>query len=249
MAKARSPQYPTIGLREAVQKVMAIYEADYQNPIPRGIAAQHMGYNTLNGKSLGVLSALGKFELLEGRGDQTRVSDLAVTIIAHQPGDPERIEAIRHAASGPELFKELESRYPGGKASEGALRSYLLTQKFIPSAADTVIRSYRETMDFVEEQTRGYDVAPTAPKGPVVQHSTAEASILALPVRSGGGMEQRTAEEIANIRVSKDCAIRLIADGPYSKRSIEALVKNLQLQLELGTYDNEEQPPKSAQAQ
>ncbi len=59
-----------------------------------------------------------------------------------------------------------------------------------------------------------------------------------LPVVSGN-------TEIANIRVSKDCAIRLVADGPYSKRSIEALVKNLELQLELGTYDeapDEEDP-------
>ena len=46
--------------------------------------------------------------------------------------------------------------------------------------------------------------------------------------------------EIANIRVSKDCAIRLVADGPYNKRSIEALVKNLELQLSLGTYDEVE---------
>ena len=56
-----------------------------------------------------------------------------------------------------------------------------------------------------------------------------------------GAIVTRTAaeHEIANIRVSKDCAIRLLADGPYNKRSIEALVKNLQLQLELGSYDEE----------
>lgn len=50
--------------------------------------------------------------------------------------------------------------------------------------------------------------------------------------------------EIANIRVSRDCAIRLLADGPYTKKSIEALVAQLNLGLELGTYDDPE--PKSS---
>jgi hypothetical protein len=36
------------------------------------------------------------------------------------------------------------------------MRSYLLTQKFIPSAADAVIRSYRETKQLVEAETTGY---------------------------------------------------------------------------------------------
>ena len=71
MAKARSPGYPAIGLKEAVEKAKGIYEEDYQNPIPRVVAAQHMGYASLNGKSLGVLSALIKYGLLEGRGDET----------------------------------------------------------------------------------------------------------------------------------------------------------------------------------
>src|SRR5688500_17327576 len=104
MAKARSPQYPQIGLKEAIEKVSAIYRKDYQNPIPRAVAAQHMGYTGLNGKSLGVLSSLFKYGLMDGRGDETRVSALAVQIIAHAPGTKERAEAIQLAAWEPSLF-------------------------------------------------------------------------------------------------------------------------------------------------
>jgi hypothetical protein len=159
MAKARSPQYPAISLKEAIEKVRAVYDNDYQNPISRSVVAKHMGYNGLNGKSLGVLSAVGKFGLLEGRGDETRVSDLAVRIIAHPTGTPERAEAITEAAGNPELFAELDARYPNGKASEQAIRSYLLTQKFIKPAADAATRTYLETKDFVCSETR--DVLPS----------------------------------------------------------------------------------------
>ena len=72
MTKARSPQYPSIGLKEAVEKITAVYNKDYQNPIPRSVAAKHMGYDSLHGKALGVLSTLAKFGLLEGRGDENR---------------------------------------------------------------------------------------------------------------------------------------------------------------------------------
>jgi hypothetical protein len=77
-------------------------------------------------------------------------------IIAHPPGSPERAIAIGTAAIFPELFKTLEVRFPG-KASDQALRSYLLTQKFIPSAADAVIRAYRETKALVEDEGGAYD--------------------------------------------------------------------------------------------
>ena len=181
MAKARSHAYPAIGLREAVDCVADIYRNDYQNPIPRLVAAQHMGYNGLNGKSLSVLSALSKYGLLEGRGDDTRVSNLAVTIIAHPPGSAERAAALKSASEKPELFAELDSRFQGGKASEQAIRSYLLTQKFIPVAADAAIRSYRESKELVDAEGGEYHIpAPkegnvtiTVPSAPLVTSSIA----------------------------------------------------------------------------
>src|SRR5688572_18372750 len=91
--KQRSPQYPAIGLKEAIEKATLVYNQDYQSATTKEAVASHMGYQSLNGKSLGVISALSKFGLLEGRGDQTKISDLAVVIIAHPPGAPERVEA------------------------------------------------------------------------------------------------------------------------------------------------------------
>jgi len=153
---------------------------DYQNRIPRSVAAAHMGYASLNGKSLGVLSALIKFGLLEGRADDTRVSDDAVTIIAHPPGSPERVAALREAAARPDLYSELDKRFGAGKASDQAVRSFLMTQKFIPAAADAAIRGYRETKQLVEGEAGGYSAemaasetglsnslaGPTGPTGP-----------------------------------------------------------------------------------
>lgn len=172
MAKTRSPEYPAIGLKEAVERVKLVYEKDYQNKVPKAVIATHMGYKGLNGTSLPAIAALAKYGLLEGRGDETRVSDLALAIIAHPPGTHERVEALRTAATNPELFAELGAKFPGGKASDAAIRSYLLTQRFIPAAADTAIRSYRETIQLVEAESGGYVEPEGKPEAPAMTPHT-----------------------------------------------------------------------------
>lgn len=163
MTKARSPRYPVIGLAEAIEKTRLVYAADYQNRIPKRVIAEHMGYGSLNGKSLGVISAVIKYGLLEGRANEMRVSDEGLTIVAHEPGSAERIDAIRAAARRPDLFAELDSRFPDGKASDSAIRSYLLTQrKFLPNAADVAIRAFRETQELINTESINFGSTETS---------------------------------------------------------------------------------------
>jgi hypothetical protein len=153
MSRSRSPNYPQIGLKEAVQRVSGVYKRDYQSTLTRDLAAERLGYSGLNGKSLAVLAALGKFGLLEGRGEETRVSDLAVRILAFPPGAPERRAAVRDAACRPELFGELDQRFAGGQATDGSIRAWLATRGFIPPAAEAAVRAYRETKLFLESES------------------------------------------------------------------------------------------------
>jgi hypothetical protein len=243
MAKVRSPQYPAIGLGEAIKKIAAVYGKEHQAPTDRGVIAAHMGYNSLNGKSLGVLSALGKYGLLEGRGAEYRVSDLGLKIIAHQPGDPERVAAIREAASKPELFAELEKR---GKSSPQAIRSYLLMQKFLPAAADTAIRAYRETNQVVEAEEKGYDStseeeAFEALTGVAI--GNAEEIRKHMPLRNrppppppGNEGKVRIMEgerELTTGLLSKESSFRLIVRGKVGVREIERLIRKLELDKEI----------------
>ncbi len=171
MSRSRSPNYPQIGLKEAIHRVANVYRSDYQAPLTRDLAAERMGYSGLNGKSLAVLAALGRFGLLEGRGERTRVTDLAVRILAFPPGSAERRAALLEAANRPELFVELDERFPRGQASDAAIRAWLITRGFIPPAAEATVRAYRETKQLLEAEG---DVGPPAvPSAPPIE--TAEA--------------------------------------------------------------------------
>lgn len=158
MSRSRSPNYPQVGLKEAVQRVTNVYKCDYQSMLTRALTAERLGYSGVNGKSLAVIAALGKYGLLEGRGEEIRVSDLAVRIIAHPSGSAERRQALAEAAGRPELFQTLDQRFPRRSASDGTIRAFLMTQGFIPPAADTALRAYRETQQMIEHES-GLEVA------------------------------------------------------------------------------------------
>lgn len=152
MSRSRSPNYPQISLKDAVARVTGVYKRDYQTDIPRVVMADRLGYSGLNGKSLAVIGALSKYGLLDGRGDVLRVSDLALRIIAHPPGSAERHAALVEAASRPALFQELDQRFPGGRASDAGIRAFLLTRGFIPPAAETALRAWRDTKHMLEAE-------------------------------------------------------------------------------------------------
>jgi hypothetical protein len=152
MGRNRSPSYPQIGLRDAVQRVKSVYDRDYQNVLTREVAAERLGYSGLNGKSLAVLAALGRYGLIEGRGDEVRVTDLAARILAYPVASPERGDALAEAARKPALFGRIDERFAEGAASDAAIRGWLVTQGFIPPAAEATVRSYRETKQFLAEQ-------------------------------------------------------------------------------------------------
>lgn len=156
-SKVRSPNYPTIGLRDAVARARKIYDQEQRHPADRSTLAKALGYGGINGASVTLISTLVKYGLLEpaGERDHMRVSPIAMDILLHDRGDAERVQAVRRAAFRPPLFAELRDRYPGGMPSEQNLRNYLTKRGFSQRAGDAAVRAYRDTMSFLNEETEG----------------------------------------------------------------------------------------------
>jgi hypothetical protein len=167
MAKSRSPNYPSIDLAEAIEGVRKVYAKDYKNKIDKGVVARHMGYGSINGKSLGVISALSKFGLLDGRGD-LHVTDDAVTILVDPKASSARQQAIRRSALRPALFAQLHTHFGGTVPSAENLSAYLQKNGFTPQAAQLAAKSFRDTMQFVTREAGDTDAQPDNPP-PAVQ--------------------------------------------------------------------------------
>lgn len=170
-AKTRSPNYPAISLEEAIQRLKTIYEKQQRYPAAREVLAQIMGYKGLNGASAAVVSALSKYGLLEGYGETLRVSELGQELALHRKGDKEYTQALRTAASMPAFFQELRDQYPSGLPHDHSLRAALIKRGFNPKAIDGAVRSYRDTMDFVEAETGNLVLDTEEEERPTIKRS------------------------------------------------------------------------------
>lgn len=165
MARIRSPNYPGLSLPEALSRVQKIHAAENHLAAPRHVVAEHLGYGGINGASSKVISAIGKYGLLEEvNGDKVKVSPLAMSILF--PKSPsEKSDAIREAAFKPALFSEIAQEWEGSQPSDGNLKSFLVRRNFATDAIDRVIQSYRETMELVARESGAYD-SPKPGGGP-----------------------------------------------------------------------------------
>jgi hypothetical protein len=147
-----------MSLRDAVDKARLLYQAIGRNSTTREVIARSMGYAGLTGTSATTISALNKFGLIDGRGDEVRVSDRAMAIL-NPLSDAERATALREAAMEPALFRELSERFTGAHLNEELLKNYLLRNGFALSAVSGAISAFKETMEFVRGLGSWHDSA------------------------------------------------------------------------------------------
>lgn len=237
--KLRSPRYPIIGLREAIEKATLVYKKDYRNKIPKSLVAEHIGYSGLNGKSLGIISTLTKYGLLEGSRESMWATDRLVDIVERERGEDDRILAIKEAALAPEPFMDIHKQFPE-KASDQAIRAFLISKRqYLPDSAARLIRSYRETQELVEEETKGYE-SVNEPENPIQmqtpQHTHPAPAIreAAAPVVASAGRDagrilmSEDEREWARGALSRETSYRLVVAGSFGPKEIGKLIKLLE---------------------
>ena len=103
---------------------------------------------------------------LEGRGDETPVSQRALNIVVHDACvHPESgFELMREAAFSPDLFGEIVERCRGGNPSDAAIRAHLLSRLalFASAARYSALRAYRETTGLLNAEEEAYKSANPA---------------------------------------------------------------------------------------
>lgn len=221
MARIRSPNYPAISLPDAIERTEVIHKTDGKKPVPREVIAKHLGFGGLNGASLTVLSALGKYGLIEPVGSgEARVSDLAMRIMYPHDPDEQRV-AIEEAAFRPALFAKFREKWPDRPPSEETLRSYLIREGFSQSAVNQVIQIYRETFDMAAPRGQGHDSdAPPVQEPRMEPHRPTTHSTLPPPPPPPG----------RPFTVSFDGAVLSGTFALRTARDIDRLVKVLQAQ-------------------
>lgn len=148
----RSPAYPSTGLRDAIGAVAKIYAPYRLANVDRTVAAKLLGYSGMNGPAAKAQAALAHYGLVQRAGKgELRVTERAKAIL-YPNSDEERFSCLSDAASEPDLFRELQERFPDMIPPEDGVVAYLHRKGFNQSAIRPAAKAYLDTMLFLEEE-------------------------------------------------------------------------------------------------
>jgi len=242
----RSPNFPQVSLAEAIDNIRLVYQREGRSKMPKLSAVKPLGYTSINGRSLGVLAALRAYGLLDGRGDDVRVSDDAITILNAPKDSEERADAIRRAFEAPPAFAVLRSKEG---ASADTLRWHLIKANFRDDAADKLIKVFLESRDLVNAEAGSYDsgasepeAAPESGFNPSLNDMMNQLMPFPKPKdppagRSGGeqmGLAMGVHERVLTSgMLSKQATFRVVVSGPVGEPEIERLLRKLEMDKEI----------------
>jgi hypothetical protein len=232
MAKVRSPNYPSMSLGPALEAVRPAYKSENRNKMSRSVLGKHLGYSSLNGRALGKIGAVRAYGLLDGSGDELRISDDAVVALNAPNGSAERTSALGRLALKPTLFQELKKEFPDSLPSLDNLKFSLIKRQFTPDAAEKAAKSYLATMNLVAGVQDAYN--PPDGEDETEDPEVSEVSVTPPPKVLGNKAKVMAGErELTTGLLSKDANFRLIVSGPVGVKEIERLIAKLELDKEI----------------
>jgi hypothetical protein len=150
----RSPAYPFIGLRDALERLRQFHKIERKNAAYVHVAVSHWGYKQKSSGGIQTIAALKAFGLLHdiggGKERKVQLSDLGLRIVQDErPESPERDQLIKKAALMPKIHATLWNKYHAEPPSSDNLKHELKVDfGFNPNVVDDFIKEYRDTISY-----------------------------------------------------------------------------------------------------
>jgi hypothetical protein len=223
--RVRSPRAPKHSIGEAIAFVEKIYEGVHRSAVDSYTVFKLMGFAGKSGSSATALGSMRQYGLIEGVGDRTRVSQLALQIL-EPSSSSERARAIREAVGRPEVFRAILDRFEGRlPAANEPVRAFLIRElSFSKAGAEESLASLRQSMALVADLN---DETPLPAEDRQEEIGTEDRSH---PLRTSRlGVAQRDGEELMRYVLTKECSVEIRFQGEISERAISTLIRHIEL--------------------
>jgi hypothetical protein len=247
-ARTRSPNYPSMSLGQAIEAMKKVYAQERRSKFPRMSLANHLGYTSINGRSLAKIGAIRAYGLIDGREDALSVSQTALAILEAPAGSPDSVNAHKVAFLNPTIFQKAHEEYGAQRPSPQTFRWWLTQQGYVGEAADKAMESYLDSLDLVNSLGPEYEL-----RAPQSVESDAEVEAPrrreAAPLRQQERVSPTTAKEVSmgvQERVlqagllSKGATYRVLVSGHIGKAEFDKLIAKLQMDADILTDDEDE---------
>jgi hypothetical protein len=230
----RSPMYPFISLRKALDRAREFYKVQHHHATPVAAAVGIWEFAEKSSGGLQTISALKQFGLMsesdeeaDTRKVQLTESALAILRDDREPS-PERDGGINKAALQPKIYFEMWQKWGKDLPNDATIKLFLTHEKkYNETAVPAIIAGYGDTLAFAklaepdktpnregegEKQDGAKPLVPPTPKG---------ANLMA------------GERELTTGLLSKSASFRLIVSGDVGVKEIERLIAKLQLDKEI----------------
>lgn len=148
--KGRSPNYPGIDLKLALERAAMLWDAEQHHAVPNDLILKHWGYGPKSGGGSVAFAALKRFGLLEDAGNgRARLTSRAQSILLAQREGRTESKLIQEAALLPAMHKSMWTTHGATLPSDENLKFELVTEKgFTPGGAAEFISEWKRTMKF-----------------------------------------------------------------------------------------------------
>ncbi len=153
--QGRSPAYPGVPLKAALEKAKAQYETEGKYAIPMTSAFASWGYGAKSSGGREVRAAMRYFGLItiEGDGETGKIKltdDVLRVILDEREDDTEKRAIIRRLGLNPLIHKKLAEQFPDGIKSDATVSHFLIfEQGFNKSAAEALVAEFKDTASFI----------------------------------------------------------------------------------------------------
>ncbi len=154
--RTRSPNYPSLDLKTAVDKLPDLFVAMKRHSVGVEVAVSKMGYSHKSSTGMLALAAMRAYGLFEsernGAEAMVKLSTTALYIATDYPRDSNKWrEAVKKAALTPNVHSQLWNKYGASLPADDEVRRYLARElKFNDNAVGPFIEEYKTTIAFAK---------------------------------------------------------------------------------------------------
>jgi len=147
--RKKSPRSPSMPLNEALDRALKVYDQERLHPAPVEVIAGAMGYKSANnGSALSAIASLRYYGLLERPKEGCLAVTKNVELYKFTPSETTRSELLIEFLKSPPLYAELIEQYSSSLPSDATLIYELIQRGFIPSAAESAVSCFKQSVQF-----------------------------------------------------------------------------------------------------
>lgn len=157
--RTRSPNFPALNLKIAVELVSRFYETYKKHETPIGLAHELWGYQQYGSAANRMVAAIGAYGLIEtsgvGKNKKVKISEEGKRICG---GAPDHEDLLKRSALLPPIHLETWTHYDGDIPNDELLKNYFLWEHkppFNKLSVSSFISEFRETISFAKLDSSG----------------------------------------------------------------------------------------------